>query len=115
MSTPGHHRSMPMAGILVNKAALDRYLELEILVRALLPLVGPIPRVFFKRKSNINVTFSINFDLNLNFTALMPHTTVVLPNLTIDDPSAVPTDLTLMRIGRNASNSRPSGRMLCAR
>lgn len=47
-------------------------------------------------------------------TALMPQITVVLPNLTIAEPSAVPIDPTFIRIGRNASNSLPSGRILCA-
>lgn len=48
------------------------------------------------------------------FTALIPHMTVVLPNLTIAEPSAEPIDFTFIRIGRNVSNSRPSGRMLWA-
>lgn len=50
----------------------------------------------------------------LQLTALMPQITVVLPSLTIADPSAVPIDLAFIRIGRNASNSLPSGRISCA-
>lgn len=46
-------------------------------------------------------------------TALIPQMTVVLPNLTMAEPSAVPIDPTFIRIGRNALNSLPSGRILC--
>lgn len=115
MSTPVHHRSMPTAGILVSITASGRYLGWGNLDRALLLLVEPIPKIKQHQcRCHCSTTDEIRHS-DLNFTALMPHTTVVLPNLTIDEPSAVPIDFTLMRIGRNASNSRPSGRILCAK
>ncbi len=43
-------------------------------------------------------------------TALIPQTTVVLPHLTIAEPSAVPTDPAFSVVGRNSSRFRPSGR-----
>lgn len=47
MSALVHHRSMMMVDILVNKAVLNRYLELKNPDPAIQPLVVLIPRYFF--------------------------------------------------------------------
>lgn len=44
-------------------------------------------------------------------TALIPHTTVVFPILTIEEPFAFVIEPAFITTGRNNSNSLPSGRI----
>lgn len=48
----------------------------------------------------------------MQLTAFIPHTTVVCPTFAIAEPSDVSIEPTFRIIGRNLSNSLPSGRML---